>query len=110
MMEWRACAAVALLSLAGACSSTVSEGMPPHTVGEVPRDTRGDPLFAAIRPEPPQPVTVPMPIPTEPNAAVTTIMPAASGPATGVAVVIPTDPSQLPPPAKPVSCRHLKRC
>lgn len=107
-MAVRVPVALALCLLATACSN--GDRLPAHTLGEVPRDTRGDPMFAAIRPPEPEPLVVPMPLEQTPTAAVTTIaVPSAPQPA-GVAVMIPTDPSQLRPPAKPVSCRHLKRC
>lgn len=32
------------------------------TVGEIPRDGRGEPLWSAIRPPPTAPATVPMPV------------------------------------------------
>lgn len=32
------------------------------TVGEIPRDGRGEPLWSAIRPAPPAPDAVPMPV------------------------------------------------
>ena len=108
MTGWRAGSAIALSMLAAACSG--SDGRPPlvaHTVGVAPRDTRGEPVFAAILAMPTAPAPVPMPVPAVETAAVTTIgdlvQPA------GAAVVIPTDPSQLPL-AKRVSCRHLRRC
>ena len=111
MTGWRAGSAIALAMLAAACSG--SDGWPPpvaHTVGVAPRDTHGEPVFAAILAMPTAPAPVPMPIPVVETAAVTTIgeiTPTVQPP--GAAVIIPTDPSQLPV-AKRVSCRHLKRC
>jgi hypothetical protein len=57
---------------------------PMHNIGgEIPRDGRGNPIFSGIRPAP--------------------VYPAATVP-------LPTSAAALPPPAKPVSCRHLRRC
>lgn len=57
---------------------------PMHNIGgEVPRDGRGNPIFSAIRPAPVNPVA---------------------------GVPVPTNPAALPPPAKRVSCKHLRRC
>ena len=110
MTGWRAGLAVAFLMLASACSSDGKPRPVAHTVGVVPRDTRGEPVFATIRALPAVPVPVPMPVPNVETAAVTTIPEVfAPMPPTGATVIIPTDPSQLAP-AKRVSCRHLRRC
>ncbi len=76
--------AAAALMAALALAACHTPPTPMHNIGgEVPRDGRGNPIFSGIRPAPADPAAN---------------------------VPVPTSAAALPPPAKPVSCRHLRRC
>ncbi len=72
-----------------------------HSNADVPRDARGEPVFAAIAAPPAVPAATDIPV--APPVAV---------PVTGAPQVaaVASTPTQLPPRPKPVSCQHYKRC
>ncbi len=92
-----AIAMAALLALAG-CTGESIVSRDVH--GDVPRDARGEPVFASI-PAPPAPAPPPPPIlATAAGVVMVTADSTAAAP--------PVTP--LPPPAKPVSCKHFRHC
>lgn len=70
-----------MLTLLAGCAAAPREAAP-HTYGEVPRDTYGNPAIAALAPAPP-------PLGPPPPAASRT---------------------KLPKAERPISCLHFRRC
>ncbi len=97
----RPVALAALLALAGCAGGP---GPQAQTGADVPRDARGEPVFAAIAAPPAAPAAVAMP--ESPAVAV----PVVGAMATTPPAPPPGPPPELLPPAKPVSCQHYKRC